>query len=70
MTLTDVQAAARKAADYGIAALSGEKGPTYDSLVYSGALVMAHLGRAKDIAEGGEQLRAALDSGKAAERVR
>ena len=70
VTLTDVQVAARKAADYGLAALSGEQGPTYDSLVYAGALVLAHLGRAKDIAEAGEQLRAALDSGKAAERVR
>ena len=70
VTLTDVQSAARKAADYGVAALSGKKGATYDSLVYAGALVLSHLGRAKDIAQAGEQIRAVLDSGKAAARVR
>ena len=70
ITLTDVEAGARKAAEYGIAALSGEKGPTYDSLVYTGALVLKHLGKAHDIGEAGEQLRAVLDSGKAAARVR
>ena len=70
VSLTDVQAAARKAAEYGLAALSGTRGATYDSLVYTGALVLTHLGRARDITEAGEQLRAVLDSGRAAERVR
>lgn len=70
VTLTDIDSAARKAAEYGMAALSGEKGATYDSLVYAGALMLTHLGRARNIAEAGEQLRAALDSGKAAARVR
>jgi anthranilate phosphoribosyltransferase len=70
IALTDVDAGARKAAEYGMAALNGERGPTYDSLVYAGSLVLKHLGRAKDIGEAGEQLRAALDSGKAAARVR
>ena len=70
VTLTDVQAAARKAADFGMAALAGEKGPTYDSLVYSGALVLTHLGKARTIADAGELLRSTLDSGRAASRVR
>ncbi|MDJ0740613.1 MAG: anthranilate phosphoribosyltransferase [Gammaproteobacteria bacterium] len=70
VSLTDVDAAARRAADYGMAALSGERGATYDSLVYAGALVLTHVGKAPSIAAAGEQLRAALDSGKAAARVR
>ncbi|MCB1800677.1 MAG: anthranilate phosphoribosyltransferase [Gammaproteobacteria bacterium] len=70
VSLTDVPAGARKAAEYGMAALSGEKGATYDSLVYAGALVLTHLGRAAGIAEAGEQVRAVLDGGRAAARVR
>jgi anthranilate phosphoribosyltransferase len=70
VSLTDVPAGAKKAAEYGIAALQGERGATYDSLVYAGALVLTHLGRAPDIAAAGEELRAALDSGRAAARVR
>ena len=69
ISLTDVAAGARKAARYGMAALGGEKGATYDSLVYAGALVLVHLGKPKDIPSAGEQLRAVLDSGKAAARV-
>jgi anthranilate phosphoribosyltransferase len=70
VSLTDVDAGARKAAEYGMAALSGEKGPTYDSLVYSGALVLTHLGKAGNLTEAGAQLRDVLNSGKAAARVR
>ena len=70
VSLTDVPAAARKAAKLGMAALGGEKGPTYDSLVYAGALVLTHLRRAGSLAEAGAQLRGVLDSGRAAARVR
>ncbi|WP_078119925.1 anthranilate phosphoribosyltransferase [Thiosocius teredinicola] len=70
IALTDVDAAAKKAADYGVAALQGEKGPTYDSLVYSGAVVLQHLGKADSLANAGELVRAALDSGKAAARIK
>ncbi len=70
VTLTDIDAGARKAAEYGMAALSGEKGATYDSLVYAGALVLTHLGRADNIGSAGEILRDALNSGRAADRVR
>lgn len=70
VSVTDIYAGARRAADYGIAALSGEKGPTYDSLLYAGAIVLTHLGRADDMSEAGKQVRATLDSGRAAARVR
>lgn len=70
ISLTDVDTGARKAAELGMAALSGEKGPTYDSLLYSAALVLTHLGKAKDLGEAGEQLRGVLDSGVAATRVK
>ena len=70
VSLTDVQAGARKAAEWGMAALSGEKGPTYDSLLYSAALVLTHLGRADSISAAGDVLRQVLDSGRAARRVR
>jgi anthranilate phosphoribosyltransferase len=69
VTVTDIPVGARKAADLGMAALQGEKGATYDSLVYSGAIILQHLGRAGSLAEGAEALRAILDSGKAAARV-
>jgi len=69
ISLTDVQAGARKAAEYGLAALGGEPGPTYDSLVYAGALVLKHLGRADDLAAAGQVLRDVLDSGRALRRV-
>ncbi|MGB5201758.1 MAG: anthranilate phosphoribosyltransferase [Sedimenticolaceae bacterium] len=68
--LTDVEAGARKAAAFGLAALRGEKGPTYDSLLYAAALVLTHLGRAAHIGAAADQLRAVLDSGRAAARVR
>lgn len=70
VSLTDVQTGARKAAEWGMAALSGEKGPTYDSLLYSAALVLTHLGRADSISAAGDVLRQVLDSGRAARRVR
>jgi anthranilate phosphoribosyltransferase len=69
VSLTDVQAGARKAAEYGLAALGGQPGPTYDSLVYSGALVLKHLGRADDLATAARIVRDVLDSGRALRRV-
>jgi Anthranilate phosphoribosyltransferase len=69
VTITDTAAGAQRAAELGLAALRGEKGATYDSLVYSGALILHHLGRADSLADGAAQLRAILDSGRAAERV-
>ena len=64
-----VQAAAKVAADAGVAALNGEQGATYDSLVYAGALVLHHLGRHPDLTSAAERVRAVLDSGAAAARI-
>ena len=69
ITVTDIPAGAKKAAEFGLAALNGEKGATYDSLVYAGAVILKHLGKAPSLGEAAEQLRAVLDSGKAAARV-
>ncbi len=66
----DIKDAAKAAAEAGMEALRGKGGPTYDSLVYAGALILKHMGRAAHLAEAAEQLRAVLDSGKAAARVK
>jgi anthranilate phosphoribosyltransferase len=66
----DIEATARSAARAGMDALRGQTGPTYDSLVYSGALVLQHLGRVPSLAAGADRIRAVLDSGKAVARVR
>jgi anthranilate phosphoribosyltransferase len=66
----DVQATARAAAEAGKRALAGETGPTYDSLVFSGALVLWHLGREKSLPAAADRIRAALDSGVATQRLR
>jgi anthranilate phosphoribosyltransferase len=68
--MVDVQATAQAAAAAGMAALRGRKGATYDSLVLAGALILNHVGSARTVAEAAARVRAALDSGKAAARVR
>jgi anthranilate phosphoribosyltransferase len=65
----DIQATAKAAAKAGMAALKGEKGPTYDSLVYGAALVLNHLRRFDDLAPAADYVRSVLDSGAAAARV-
>ncbi len=69
VTITDIPAGARKAAEFGRAALQGEKGPTYDSLVYSGAIILQHLQKVASLAEGAELIRSVLDAGEATERL-
>ncbi|MBV5274503.1 MAG: anthranilate phosphoribosyltransferase [Lamprocystis purpurea] len=66
----DVPATARAAAAAGMAALAGTRGTTYDSLVFSAALVLWHLGRESSLAAAAGRAREALDSGRAALRVR
>jgi len=61
----NADAAAERAAQAGMAALKGEKGPAYDSLVYAGAITLFHLGRADSLEAGAEQIRNVLDSGQA-----
>ena len=66
----DIHATARAAAEAGIQALKGSHGATYDSLLLAGSIVLHHVGKASSIADAAAQLRAVLDSGKAAARVR
>jgi len=66
----NVQAAAKAAAEAGLAALKGEKGAVYDSLVYGGALILQHLGKHPDLQSAADQVRTVLDSGAAAARMR
>ncbi len=65
----DVDAAAAATAEAGIAALKGKKGISYDSLVYSCAIVLAHTGRAENLAAAADKVRTVLDSGKAHARL-
>jgi anthranilate phosphoribosyltransferase len=66
----DVHATAEVAARLGMAALEGARGPTYDSLVFSAALILWHLGREPSQRSAADRVRAVLDSGRAARRVR
>lgn len=61
-------AAARAAADAGLAALHGAAGAPRDSLVYAGALALWHTGRAPTLVAGARQVREVLDSGAALAR--
>ena len=65
----DIQATARAAAEAGMAALKGNKGAFYDSLVLSGAIVLLHVGKADNLAHAADKIRVVLDSGRAAKRV-
>jgi anthranilate phosphoribosyltransferase len=69
VTVTNIPAGAKKSAELGIQALQGAKGATRDSLIYSGAIILQHLGKASSLNEGAEQLAAILDNGSAASRV-
>jgi len=65
----DAGAMARCAAEAGEQALQGEPGPVYDGLVYGGALVLHHLQRCSSLAQAARQVRQAIDTGKALERL-
>lgn len=66
----DAKAVAKAAAQAGLAALSGEAGPTRDSLVQAGAVCLWHLGRYPTRVAAAEAVRKALDSGAALERFK
>jgi len=68
----DSEALAERAAQLGIAALGGEKGMMYDSLVYSASIALAHVqaARYENISAAADAVRAVLDSGKALEALR
>lgn len=65
----DIKATAKAAADAGMAALDGEKGPTYDSLVFGTSLILNHVGKHASIEEAAEEVRAILDAGVAKKRI-
>ena len=66
----DIPDTAKAAAEAGMDALNGKQSATYDSLVYSAAIALHHLGRQDSLEKAGDQVRAVLDSGKAAGRVK
>ncbi len=66
----DINATAAAAAKAGMAALRGEKGATYDSLLLTASLILHHVGKATSFKAAGDLVRAALDSGRAAARVK
>jgi anthranilate phosphoribosyltransferase len=68
--ISDVSGAATLAAQTGLRALQGERGPAYDSLVYSCALILWHCGRADSISTAADQVRTVLDNGSAQQRMR
>jgi anthranilate phosphoribosyltransferase len=65
----DIPATARAAAQAGMLALQGTKGAFYDSLVLSAAIVLHHVGKASSLVDAATQIRAVLDSGRAAKRL-
>ena len=69
-TTVDIDAAAKRAAGTGLAALAGEPGPAHDSLVYAGAIVLHHLGRHASLAEAADAVRSVLASGEALARFK
>ena len=62
----DIKATAEAAAKAGMAALRGEKGATYDSLLLTASMILHHVGKAASLKAAGDLVRAALDSGRAA----
>lgn len=64
----DVAVIVEHAAEAGLAALRGEKGPAYDSLVYGGAVAWQHLKQLPSIAEAADHVKACIDSGAALAR--
>ncbi len=61
----DTDVAAQRTADVGLAALKGEKGAAYNSLVYAASITLHHLGKADSLKAAADMVRKTLDSGKA-----
>ncbi|MEZ5535355.1 MAG: anthranilate phosphoribosyltransferase [Thiolinea sp.] len=68
--MVDSYALAEHAAKLGIAALGGEKGMMYDSLVYSVSICLTHLQKYPSLTEAANAVREVLDSGKALDTLR
>jgi len=65
----DAGAAARGAADTGMAALEGAPGATRDALICAAALCLWHVGRYDNLRAAADAVRAVLDSGKCVRRL-
>ncbi|UCE90286.1 MAG: anthranilate phosphoribosyltransferase [Pseudomonadota bacterium] len=63
-TAIDSGAAARHAAEAGIAALEGKAGPVRDSLIYGAAICLWHLKRYPSLADAADAVREVIDSGE------
>ena len=61
----DAEAVAKMAADAGLAALNGEKGSTYDAMVYTASIALWHLKKFDDIKDAAKKVREVLDNGVA-----
>ncbi len=59
----DTEVLARAAAGAGIAALQGQAGPAYDSLVYGAALCLFHLKREPSLPAAADSVRRVIDAG-------
>jgi anthranilate phosphoribosyltransferase len=66
----DAVAAAKAAAEAGLAALDGAPGPVRDGLIYAGAMCLWHLHRFETPQAAADAVRQILDSGSALARVR
>lgn len=66
----DVEAAAKTAAEAGIAALSGNSGPARDVLIYSASIVLQHTGKAVSLSAAADLVRKVLDNGEALKRFK
>lgn len=67
---TDTHALAQATASAGMAALAGEAGPAYDSLVYGAALCLYHLKRQPSLPAAADAARHAIISGEPLARFR
>ena len=61
----DADAVAKMAADAGRSALNGERGSTYDALVYTAAIALWHLKKYATIKDAADKVRQVLDDGSA-----
>lgn len=61
----DADAVATMAADAGLSALNGERGSTYDALVYSAAIALWHLKKYDNLNAAADRVREVLDDGSA-----
>ncbi|MFT5259369.1 MAG: anthranilate phosphoribosyltransferase [Saprospiraceae bacterium] len=61
----DALAVAKLAARHGVAALKGEQGFAYDSLIYGASICLVHLKKATSFGDAADMARKAIDSGKA-----